>query len=130
MELSETGGRTIRRTRSSADCKLRGKTEPNEPLNDRALKLIISHRFKLAGAHRSTLGADESSGGLGVRMTDTCPLMLLICSADSLRRVGHFASGRSIKTNNKQQAKLTPSDSAKNGGEAREVIDRNHRYLV
>ena len=53
MELSETGGRTIRRTRSSADCKLRGKTEPNEPLNDRALKLIISHRFKLAGARRS-----------------------------------------------------------------------------
>ena len=38
-------------------------------------------------------------------MTDTCPLMLLICSADTLRRVGHFASGRSIKqqTNNKQQ---------------------------
>src|SRR6516162_11380731 len=35
-----------------------------------------------------------------------------------LRRVGHFASGRSIKqqTNNKQQAKLTPSDSAKKGG--------------
>jgi len=32
VELSETGGRTIRRTRSSADCKLRGKTEPNEPL--------------------------------------------------------------------------------------------------
>ena len=110
MELSETGGRTIRRTRSSADCKLRGKTEPNEPLNDRALKLIISHRFKLAGARRSTLGADESSGGLGVRMTDTCPLMLLICSADSLRRVGHFASGRSIK------AKLTPSRQRPKGG--------------
>jgi hypothetical protein len=37
-------------------------------------------------------------------LTDTCPLMLLICSADSLRRVGHFASGKSIKqqTNNKQ----------------------------
>ena len=118
MELSETGDRTIRRTRSSADCKLRGKTEPNEPLNDRALKLIISHRFKLAGAHRSTLGADESSGGLGVRMTDTCPLMLLICSADSLRRVGIFASGRSIKqqTNTKQQAKLTPSRQRPRGG--------------
>jgi hypothetical protein len=28
----------------------------------------------------------------------------------------HFASGRSIKTNNKQQAKLTPSDGAKKGG--------------
>src|SRR5262249_24103030 len=28
----------------------------------------------------------------------------------------HFASGRSIKTNNKQQAKLTPSDSAIKGG--------------
>jgi hypothetical protein len=28
----------------------------------------------------------------------------------------HFVSGRSIKTNNKQQAKLTPSDSAIKGG--------------
>jgi len=117
VELSETGGRTIRRTRSSADCKLRGKTEPNEPLNDRALKLIISHRFKLAGARRSTLGADESSGGLGVRMTDTCPLMLLICSADTLRRVGHFfravePSNNKQITNNKRQAKLTPSRTA------------------
>jgi hypothetical protein len=51
-------------------------------------------------------------------MTDTCPLMLLICSADGLRRVGHFASGRSIKqqTNNKQQAKLTPSRQRPKGG--------------
>jgi hypothetical protein len=49
-----------------------------------------------------------------------------------LHRVGHFASGRSTKqqTNNKQQAKLTPSDSAIKGGEAREVIDENHRYPV
>jgi hypothetical protein len=39
-------------------------------------------------------------------MTDTCPLMLLICSADSLRRVGHFASvdpsNNKQTTNNKQ----------------------------
>ena len=35
--------------RSVADRKLRRKTEPRKTLNDRALKLIISHRIKLAG---------------------------------------------------------------------------------
>ena len=40
-----------------------------------------------------------------------------------LRRVGHFAGGRSIKqqTNNKQQAKLTPSRQRPKGGRGNRV---------
>jgi hypothetical protein len=61
------------------------------------------------GALRPALKASMNA------LPDHAALKLGKGTADlKMRRVGHFASGRSIKqqTNNKQQAKLTPSGSA------------------
>jgi hypothetical protein len=78
--------------RSVADRKLRHKAEPNEPLNDNALQLVVAKRIELTG--RADLTALDPLAGqhafslIAETAALNCPLSIArtrACSASSIR---------------------------------------------